>query len=67
MKTPTLYKYPFYNSLDAKSLNFLEKNLKPISVPKDNILFFQGDICENIFFLQVEKLDSTSNLKMVKR
>lgn len=43
--------YPFYNNLDSASLEFLKKHLKPISVPKGNILFFQGDTCDNILFL----------------
>lgn len=51
MKTNTLENYPFYASLCDKSLTFLEKNLKPITVKKGNILFFQGDICDNILFL----------------
>ncbi len=43
--------YPFYNKLDSDSLEFLKKHLKPISVPQGNILFFQGDTCDNILFL----------------
>lgn len=43
--------YSFYDKLDATALEFLKKHLKPINVPKGNILFFQGDICDNILFL----------------
>jgi len=43
--------YSFYNELDATALEFLKKHLKPINVPKGNMLFFQGDICDNILFL----------------
>jgi len=51
MKNQTLDDYSFYSSLDEESRDFLQKNLKPITIPKDNILFFQGDICDNILFL----------------
>jgi len=43
--------YIFYDKLDTKTLEFLAQHLKPVSLPKGNILFFQGDICENILFL----------------
>jgi len=56
MKKTQLHNYPFYQSLDEKALAFLEKNLKPIEVKKDTILFFQGDICENILFLTSGKV-----------
>lgn len=51
MKTINLHMYPFYNELDSKTIDFLRKKLKPISLKKDNILFYQGDICDNILFL----------------
>ncbi len=51
MKNIHLKTYPFYQNLDEQALSFLEKNLKPIQIKKDTILFFQGDICENILFL----------------
>jgi len=51
MKNLNLTKYPFYDDLDEKSITFLTNNLKPISVPKDNILFFAGDIYDTILFL----------------
>lgn len=50
MKTINLQTYPFYNTLDSDTIDFLRKNLKPISLKKENILFYQGDICENILF-----------------
>ena len=46
-----LEKYTFYQELDNASLEFLKKHLKPIKVAKNNILFFQGDTCDNILFL----------------
>lgn len=51
MKTLNLDMYPFYDALDSKTIDFLKKKLKPISLKKDNILFYQGDICDNILFL----------------
>jgi len=51
-----LANYSFYKDLDSKSLDFLEKNLSPIKVPKGNILFFQGDVCDNILFLTSGKV-----------
>jgi len=56
MKTITLQEYPFYKDLDKESLTYLSNNLKKISVAKDNILFFQGDICDNILFLTSGKV-----------
>ena len=47
----SLQNYSFYDKLDDSSIEFLKQHLKPIKVPKDNILFFQGDICDNILFL----------------
>lgn len=51
MKSIHLQNYPFYNELDSKTIDFLRKNLKPISLKEDNILFYQGDICDSILFL----------------
>jgi len=56
MKNIHLQNYPFYQSLDENALAFLEKNLQPIEVKKDTILFFQGDICDNILFLTSGKV-----------
>lgn len=56
MKNIHLKTYPFYQNLDEQALSFLEKNLKPIQIKKDTILFFQGDICENILFLTSGKV-----------
>jgi len=43
--------FPFYDELDTSSRDFLKTHLQPISVPKDSILFFQGDVCDSILFL----------------
>ena len=47
----SLKNFTFYDDLEESAKLFLEKNLKPISIKKENILFFQGDICDNILFL----------------
>jgi len=46
-----LQKFSFYQDLEDLSLKFFKKHLQPINIKKNNILFFQGDICENILFL----------------
>ena len=46
-----LESYSFYSQLNDTALAFLDKRLKPITIPKGNILFFQGDVCDNILFL----------------
>ena len=48
--------YPFYKKLDTQSLEFLNKHLKPIKIPKNNILFYQGDVCDHILFLTSGKV-----------
>jgi len=46
-----LSSYPFLDTLEPDALAFLEQHIKPISVPKNTLLFYQGDICENILWL----------------
>jgi CRP/FNR family transcriptional regulator len=46
-----LKQFPFESSLEKEALAFLEENAKFISIPKNNILFYQGDICENVLLL----------------
>lgn len=46
-----LTSYPFLNNLEPNALHFLEQHIKPISVPKGTLLFYQGDICDNILWL----------------
>ena len=46
-----LKQFPFESSLEEESLAFLEENAKFISIPKNNILFYQGDICDNVLLL----------------
>jgi len=46
-----LTSYPFLDTLEPQALSFLTAHIKPISIPKDTLLFYQGDICENILWL----------------
>jgi CRP/FNR family transcriptional regulator len=43
--------FDFYSMLGEKSKEYLNEVLKPIEAPKGTILFFQGDICEDILLL----------------
>ncbi len=47
----TLTSYPFIEKLEPEALEFLQTHLKPIKVPKNNLLFYQGDICDTILWL----------------
>jgi len=46
-----LSSYPFLDKLEPDALAFLEQHIKPISIPKNTLLFYQGDVCENILWL----------------
>jgi len=46
-----LENFPFKSSLEKEALIFLEKHAKAISIPKNNILFYQGDVCKNVLLL----------------
>jgi CRP/FNR family transcriptional regulator len=43
--------FPFIEALDSESILFLQNHIKFISIPKNNILFYQGDVCKNIMWL----------------
>jgi len=43
--------YPFINKLEPDALVFLQTHLKPVQVPKNNLLFYQGDVCDTILWL----------------
>ena len=43
--------YPFINKLEPEAMLFLQKHIKPIKIPKNTLLFYQGDICDNILWL----------------
>jgi len=51
-----LQAFPFETSLDEEAISFLEKQAKPIAVPKNNILFYQGEICDNVLLLTKGKV-----------
>jgi len=46
-----LKEFPFYKELDTPARDFLKTHLKPINVPKETLLFFEGDICDSIVLL----------------
>jgi len=46
-----LKSYPLFNTLEKDAYAFLENNTKEINMAKGTILFYQGDICENILWL----------------
>ena len=46
-----LTSYPFLDKLEPEALLFLEQHIKPISIPKNTLLFYQGDVCDNILWL----------------
>jgi len=43
--------YPFLENIEPDALHFLENHIKPVSIPKGTLLFYQGDVCENILWL----------------
>ena len=43
--------YPFLEQLEPEALQFLNTHIKPIKIPKGTLLFYQGDICDNILWL----------------
>ncbi|MDQ7043307.1 MAG: Crp/Fnr family transcriptional regulator [Sulfurimonas sp.] len=51
MQNINLSIYPFYDKLDTDSILLLKDNLQAIHIQKDNILFYQDDICDSILFL----------------
>lgn len=48
--------YDFFNKLEPKAKDYLKMRLQPVEVPKDTILFFQGDTCDSILFLTSGKV-----------
>jgi len=49
-------KFGFFNNLDEKDKKYLIDNSKYIEVPKNSILFYQGDICKDILLLENGKV-----------
>lgn len=46
-----LSQFTFYSHLSPELQAFVHKHARPISVPKNTILFYQGDVCKDILFL----------------
>lgn len=51
-----LNNYPFIDKLSPEAITFLQENLKAIKVPKDTLLFYQGDLCTDILWLTKGKV-----------
>jgi CRP/FNR family transcriptional regulator len=47
----SLEKFSFYKKLEPEAIEFLQKNLEAVKVPKDTLLFSEGDVCDSILFL----------------
>jgi CRP/FNR family transcriptional regulator len=47
----SLEKFSFYKKLEPQAIEFLDKHLESIKVPKDTLLFGEGDVCDSILFL----------------
>jgi len=43
--------YPFMAEIEDEAKVFLEEHAKVLKVPKGNILFYQGDTCDNVLLL----------------
>ncbi len=46
-----LEKFSFYKKLEPQAIDFLQQHLEAIKVPKETLLFAEGDICDSILFL----------------
>ena len=46
-----LEKFSFYKKLEPQAIDFLQQHLESIKVPKETLLFAEGDICDSILFL----------------
>ena len=46
-----LTSYPFLDKLEPEALSFLKQHITPLCAPKGTLLFYQGDICDNILWL----------------
>ncbi len=52
----TLEEFPFPNRLERDALQFLQDHATYVELPQKSILFYQGDICQNILLLTHGKL-----------
>lgn len=46
-----LSQFTFYSHLSSELQTFVHNHARPIAVPKNTILFYQGDVCKDILFL----------------
>lgn len=46
-----LKEYTFFDNLENEAQEFLKQHTSEVSIPKGNLLFYQGDICEHILWL----------------
>lgn len=46
-----LSQFTFYSHLSPELQVFVHNHARPITVPKNTILFYQGDVCKDILFL----------------
>ena len=49
--------FPFAHCLSPSELSYLKEHAKKISVPKDTILFYQEDICQDILLLSQGEIE----------
>ncbi len=49
--------FPFAHCLRPSELSYLKEHAKKISVPKDTILFYQEDICQDILLLSQGEIE----------
>ena len=43
--------YPFIDKLESDALVFLQDHIQAVSIPKNTLLFYQGEVCNNILWL----------------
>lgn len=46
-----LSQFTFYSHLSPELQAFVHEHARPVHVPKNTILFYQGDVCKDILFL----------------
>lgn len=46
-----LSQFTFYAHLSTELQSYVRQHARPITVPKNTILFYQGDVCKDILFL----------------
>ena len=48
--------YDFFNSLSNEEQTYLKEHSKYVEVPKESILFYQGDVCQDVLLLEEGKV-----------